>query len=193
MPMKILTPALLALALATALGACAESRPPAETARLPNDAIIGAGDPLRSAAASVSTAFASPRRLAGRPADAARNIAEMEFLMVELPNSPQLSRQWPTLAAQFAAARPEWRGAVGIAPDAAPQAVIDALFGAGRALDAGDPAAAARLLPQAIFPAGGQATLARLADLPRLPRTNVAATQALDTIRNQASSPGRAL
>jgi hypothetical protein len=186
---------LAGLALAgVALAACDEAaRPPAQTASLPNDAVVGAGDPLRSAAASVSTAFASPARLAGRPAEAARAIADMEFLAVELPNSPQLNVQWPTLGPQFAIARREWRGVLGIPEGVPAQPVINALFAAGRALDAGDRTAAARALPPNLFTAGGEATLARLAALPQMPLTNAAAVQALDSIQRQDPARGRAL
>lgn len=190
------TACLTLLAALAATGACTragQQRPPAPSAFLPNDAVVGAGDPMRSAAAAVSTAFASPRRLEGRPAEAARCIAQMEFLAIELPNSPQLNRQNPTVGAQFATARQEWRSALGIAPDAPAQPIINALYAAARALDAGDSLAAARALPPEIFTAGGGVTIARLADLPRLPQTNVAATQALQTIQNQDPSPGRSL
>ena len=44
--------------------------------------------PLRSAVANTSVAFGSPQKLAGRPAEAAQAVAQMEFLAVQLPNNP---------------------------------------------------------------------------------------------------------
>ncbi|MFC7538900.1 hypothetical protein ACFQU2_04705 [Siccirubricoccus deserti] len=71
------------------------------------------------------------------------------------------------------AARDELRLALGVAPDAPPQVVVDALYNASRALRSGDQAAAALALPGPVF-RDGPATLARLGDLPPLPRTRLA-------------------
>ena len=172
------------------VAACA--RPAAgPTASLPPDAIQGAGDPLRSAAISTAFDFGSPRRLAGQPAEAARAIAEMEYLAVVMPNNPLLSNIPPTLPTQLAPARQEWRGALGIPAGAPPQPVINALYAAARALDAGQPQAAAGALPAGLFAQGGQATVARLANLQPLPQTNAAAVSASDALRREpAREPG---
>ena len=45
--------------------------------------------------------------------------------------------------------------------------MVDALYAAARALRAGDAEAARRVLSPPLFPAGGEATLARLAALRR--------------------------
>ena len=60
--------------------------------------------------------------------------------------------------------------ALGIAGDAPPQAVVDGLFAASRALRLGNAAAAEQALAAPAFP-DGRMTLARLASLPDLPRT----------------------
>jgi len=179
MTLRRTLPVLAALALA----ACAGSLGPA--ASLPPDAVMGAGDPLRSAITSTSLAFASPSRLAGRPAEAARAIAQMEYLAVEIPGNPRLVGDSPTLDAQLRSARQEWRAALGIPPEVPAQAVIDSLYAAARALGTGQPATAASVLPAVAFPGGGQATLARLGDLPSLPHTNAAAVAATETLRGQ--------
>ncbi len=88
------------------------------------------------------------------------------------------------------AARPEWRAALGIPPTAPPQAVIDQLYAASRALRAGDPARAASALPQSLFPAGGRATLDRLAALPPLPRTAAATAYAERALLRSDSDRG---
>ena len=74
-------------------------------------------------------------------------------------------------------AREEVRSALGIQAQAPPQAVVDALFGASRALRANDNAAARRILAPPVFPNGAQ-TLQRLADLPLLPTANQATSRA---------------
>lgn len=177
--------ALLALPLLTA---CAQTPLP-ETARLPRDAVIGAGDPARGAVFSTNAVFAQSHPAAGRPAEAARAIAQMEFLAVDLPQNNNLMSASSTLMPDLVTARREWRGVLDIAPEAPAQPVINALFAAGRALDAGQPEAAAAALPSNIFRKGGAATLTQLAALPRLPNTASAAATAQQSL--QAVTGGR--
>ena len=113
--------AFLPLAAALALGACAPTTPP-QFASLPPDAVVGAGDPMRSAAANTSTAFGTQRELAGRPAAAARAVAQMEYLAVQIPNNPRYPNISPTVGIQLVDARQEWRGALGIPAAQPPQA-----------------------------------------------------------------------
>ncbi|MBX9698236.1 MAG: hypothetical protein K2X74_02310, partial [Acetobacteraceae bacterium] len=80
---------LLGLAAALVLAACMPYREPAPTVTLPRDAVQGATDPLRASLALTSSAFARPRRLAGQPSLAARAIASMEYLTVDLPENPR--------------------------------------------------------------------------------------------------------
>ncbi|TDG28978.1 hypothetical protein [Paracraurococcus ruber] len=171
-----------------ALGACG-ALPPAQYASLPPDAVAGAGDPLRSAVANTSVAFASPQKLAGRPAEAAQAVAQMEYLAVEIPNNVRYPSISPTVGTQFAQARREWRSALGIAPDAPPQPVIESLYAASRAIRAGQPDAAASALPAAVFPQGGQTAVLRLASMPGLPLTNQAAVAATDALRRTDGAP----
>jgi hypothetical protein len=169
---------LLALPL---LAACA-AQPPADTARLPRDAVVGAGDPARGAVFTTNAVFAERSPAAGRPADAARAIAQMEYLAVELPQYNNLSFPSATLQPDLLAARREWRNALDIAPEAPAQPVINALFAASRALEAGQAEAAAAALPRDIFRKGGAATVSQLSALPRLPRTAVAAATAQQSL-----------
>lgn len=164
------------------LAACAQGPLP-ETASLPRDAVVGAGDPMRTAVITANAVFAQRSPAAGHPADAARAIAQMEFLAVDLPRNMNLTNPSATLVPSLNIARSEWRGALDIAPDAPAQPVINALYAAGRALDAGNAEAAAAALPSSIFRKGGTATVAQLAALPRLPNTAAAvatAQQSLD-------------
>ena len=169
-----LSPLALALGLSLA-AACTPYQEPAPTVTLPRDAVAGATDPLRASLALTSSVFARPQRLAGQPAVAARAIASMEFLTVDLPESGRTRGATAAAVPQLRAALPEWRDAIGVAPDAPPQAVINQLFAAARALDNGDQAGAVQALSAPIFTRGAAATLAALNDLPPLPRTNAAA------------------
>ena len=69
--------------------------------------------------------------------------------------------------------------------------MVDALYAAARALRAGNAEAARRLLPPFLFPAGGEATVARLAALPPLPRAGFAAALAAREMNRQDSQDGR--
>jgi hypothetical protein len=157
-------PSLAAILLV--LAGCGTTQP---YATLPRDAVIGAGDPTRAAVIGSAYAFAS------RPEgpDAARAAAEVEYLATELPSGPRWVDFNPTVTLGLQQARSELREALGIAADAPPQAVVDALFAASRALHRGDAQAACAALAAPVFPHGG-ATLRRLAHLPDLPRTRTA-------------------
>ena len=174
---------LLVLPLLAACSGPLLTAPPGEFATLPRDAVVGAGDPTRAAVNTTSAVFGERRPAAGNPAVAARAIAQMEFLAVTLPSNDTFSNASPTLGPQFQTARREWRAALDIAPDAPPQAIIDALYMAGRALDAGQRDAAAGALPPTIFRRGGAATISQLANLPNLPNTAAAAVTAQQALR----------
>ena len=174
---------LCAAALLAMVAGCAQPAPPgapvapaAWSASLPPGSVQGAGDPARAALTRAAFAFRAPATYSGHPADAARAIADVEFLAVELAGPRYTSL--PLAAMQLQAARAEWRGALGISPTAHPQAVIDSLYAAQRALLSGQADAAAASLPPAVFTQGGVATVQRLASLPPLPRTAAAASNA---------------
>lgn len=166
------------------LAACAQTPLP-DTARLPGDAVVGAGDPMRTAVLSANAVFAHRSPAAGNPAEAARAIAQMEFLAVDLPQNNNLASASSTLVPDLNIARREWRGVLDIAPDAPAQPVINALYAAGRALDAGNADAAAAALPSSIFRKGGSATVALLSALPRLPSTAAAVATAQQSLQSQ--------
>ena len=142
-------------------------------ARLPGDAVTGAGDPTRAAIVGSAYAFGAAESLAGRPDAAARAAAQVEYLAAEIPAGPRWVEFSPLVGQELVAARAELRDALGIAPGAPPQAVVDALYSASRALRAGDQASAGAALGAPIS-RDGQAILARLASLPPLPRTRIA-------------------
>lgn len=162
-----------------ALAACTPAEPPPTlpAALTPTDQVR---DSTIQVGQSVATFFRSPQP--GQPADAARAIAELEWLAANLPTSPQWQAIGGVGIAQLGQARNEARTALGIPRSAPPQPVIDGLSAAAAALDAGDRAGAARALSRATFPLGPEATLARLAEPPRVPSARPA-LQALGTAR----------
>ena len=177
------------LFLLLGLGACnlpamsSLGLPTEESASLPEDAYSGAADPMRSAINNTTVAFSSTSQLAGKPLQAARAVAEMEFLKVEVSSNPRSFGGSTTASTIFPSAQVEWRTALGIRPNAAPQAVIDSMFAVVRALNGGQRQSAEVVLSQPIFTLGGPATLARLANLPSLPVTNNAAQEASRVLR----------
>lgn len=141
-------------------------------ASLPPDAVQGAGDPTRAAIITTANVFAAPGSIAGQPALAARAVAQLEYLVVEIRAGPRWVGFAPNVSLELEKARPEVRSALGIDPAAPPQPVIDSLYAASRALTAGDRAALDRILVPPLYPAGPAATLQRLSALPFLPQAN---------------------
>lgn len=173
-------PMLATLALLPLL-ACAPIAP-GPTAMLPAEATPGAGDPLRGAVLTTAYVFNDRASLAN-PATAARAVANIEYLAVNLSQSSQFGSQSDG-GLQLVRARQELRGAIGINADAPPQVVVDALYAAARALAAQDSSGAAAALPAAAFP-DARASIARLVALPALPATAEAASAAQELVRRQ--------
>jgi hypothetical protein len=167
------------IALPLALLSACEAVPAPPSVSLPPDAVQGAGDPTRAAIITTANVFAAPGSIAGRPALAARAAAQLEYLAVEVATGPRWVGFSPLVSLEFKKAQPELRAALGIDPAAAPQAVIDSLYAASRALAAGDRAAVERILGPPLYPAGAAATLQRLAEMPYLPHANYATASAL--------------
>lgn len=150
------------------------SGPPTPSATLPPDAVQGAGDPTRAAILTTASVFGSPGSIAGQPAVAARAAAQLEYLVVEIATGPRWWGFSPNVSLELQKARPELRAALGIAPTAPPQAIIDSLYAVSRALTAGDQAAVEGILVPPLYPAGPAVTLQRLYALPFLPQANFA-------------------
>ena len=163
------------LALLLLAGACAGGQGGVpQGASLPEDAVTGAGDPARAAILGSAYAFGHPASLAGRPEAAARAAAQVEYLAAEIPTGPRWVEYSPVVGLALRDARAELRTALGIAPAASSQAVVDALYAASRALRQGDAEAAGQALRRPALATDGDAVLHRLAALPALPRTGAA-------------------
>lgn len=150
--------------------------PPEPPVTLPAVAARGAPNPVTAALRGAAEAFAHPARLQGRPSLAAIAVAQLEYVVVELPSgrvAGDIGMAQPLLLA----ARQEVRRHLGIAESVPPQAVIDAMVAAATA-PGGDAAAPAQLPPQ-LAEGGGAALWQRLSALPRLPQANAATQRAL--------------
>jgi hypothetical protein len=165
-----------ALLLAGLGGLAGCNQPPPPEAQLPGP---GGGvvtlDPTRQAILHAAYALAGAAPLHGRPWEAAQALSELEFLAVELRWNMRWTQMSPLAVMAFEQARPEWRAALGIAPEVPPQAVIDALTRVRVAYGAQDPAGAVTALAPPVFMPGGAAAAARLSALPGLPMSARAA------------------
>lgn len=172
-----------------AFAACAGVTPP-ETATLPSNYLLGAGDSTRGAVFAASGTFARPGQLQGQPAAAARALANMEYITVALPQDQLMTIRLDGMTElQLLAARREWRAALGVAEAAPAQGVIDGLLAASEALTANEPGRAGAALATPAFTAGPEATLGRLAALPPLPQTARAAEMARLSLDRQIEVP----
>lgn len=121
-------------------------------------------DVVPAAVVNARSALADPpRRIGDDAAQAARAVGQLEFVTAML-GEPRLFPIAPMVEAPLVRGRAEARATLGVAAEAAPQAVIAALAGAAAAIDRGDAAGAeAALAPVAADPAR---TLAVLRALP---------------------------
>ena len=184
--------ALCAAALLAGLAACTPgpNYSPRDWVTLPPDAVLGAGDPTRTAIINTAYAFGTPASVAGRPAEAAVAVAQLDYLASEIPYGARWREFDPTVGLLLQRARQETRGYLGVSQEAAPQAVVDALYGASRALRANDTVAAERILAPPVFPNARQ-TLAHLTALPLLPTANQATARAQQELDRMTRGGGR--
>ena len=163
---------------------------PRDNVSLPPDAVVGAGDPTRSAILNAAYAFGTPASLAGRPAEAAVAVAQLDYMASEITFGPRWREFDPTVGLLLRDARREVRNYLGISQDAAPQVVIDAFYTASRALRANDTAAAERILAPPVVPNARQ-TLGHLTAMPLLPIANQATARAAQELDRVGRIDGR--
>jgi hypothetical protein len=162
------------------LAAACTTPPPPYTVSLPGVSISFGMDMDGWAINMAQWAFADPARTQGRPVEAARAAAALEYLAVQL-ETPRWAGMNPLTVMEMKHARVELRQALGVAPQAPPQPVIDALLACAGALAAGDPVTATMPLRNPFFTFGAERTLAILAAMPYLRAANVATMHAAET------------
>ncbi len=136
----------------------------------------GVGDNVRGAAIYAPQTLGDTSQYRGRPAEAALAAAQLEFLTSEVQDNPRIAPSInPALLSKLLVAQAEMRQALAIAPQADATLVLTQLRRAAAALHAGSQAGAEAALSGPAFTAGPLVTLARLGNLPRLPRVSEAA------------------
>ncbi len=162
------------LACLLALTGCAPG-PRVDAAQMPPQS--GLSDPS-NAIQYAAWAFASPSRTRNDPASAARAVATLDYLGGALINNPAWMAFSPILADQMVDARTAMRRALGIAPTAPSQFVVNSMLNASAAMTHGDRQAALTFLSGPIYTLGPDQTLALLTNLPFIHMANVATIQA---------------
>jgi hypothetical protein len=159
------------------LGGCAEMRQPPAASRIPAGLGVVAADPLPTIASEAAAALAdSGRALNGNPALAASTIGRMEFMAAELRRDARWAPVSVGATTELRTAQTEWRAALGIRANAAPEAVAAALGRATIALAANDPRGATAALDATVFDPGAAVTLARIAAPGPLPQSAIASS-----------------
>ena len=170
-----------ALLLAASAAACGPLPPPPDTARLP-PGVFGPLDQDVQATQYAQYAFADASRTYGNPVAGAQAVIAMDYIAGELNTSPRWANIAATTQDQLLQARAATRAAVGIAPNAPSQLVVDSLAAASNDLQAGNQAGAAQALNNPAFPAGGARTVQVLANLPYIQIANVATARAAEEL-----------
>ena len=181
--------ALLATLLAAGLSACGPFQPfVPDTARLAPGALGSGGDPDVGAVNQAQWAFADSGRTYGRPIEAARAAAAMDYIAGELYTSPRWDHISALTKEQLLQGRQEVRAALGVVPGTSSQRVVDALAGAGNALAAGRQDQAVALLGAPVFAQAGTETLTRLSNMPYLRMANVSTMKAANELFDSSSN-----
>ena len=172
---------MISMFIMVSLCACAPVAPSVAPAVLPPDLFGVYEDNDIGALNQSSWAFAEPGRTHDNPIDAARAVIAVEFLADELHNNPRWVGTDVTSALGMVQARKDTRRVLGIAQDAPPRIVVDALLRLTAALSAGDQAEAVRILGSPVFTLPPAVTLHILSNLPYIRSANIATLQAANT------------
>jgi hypothetical protein len=173
--------AIVSMFTMVSLCACAPVSPSVAPAVLPPDAFGVYEDNDIGALNQSSWAFAAPGRTHDDPIDAARAVIAVEYLADELHNNPRWVAMDVTSALGMVQARRDTRRALGIAQDAPPRVVVDALLRLTVALNGDDQAEAIRILGSPVFTLPPTQTLHVLSNLPYIRSANIATLQAANT------------
>lgn len=167
----------LALAASLVLAGCGGPTL-VDTAVMP---LNGGGTPLLSDQGAIQYSayvLGSPGQAAGKPGDAARALASIDYLAGALYSNPHWTG-FPAITKQLMLqGRAEVRRYLAVAPGTPSQVVVTDLLRAAAAFEGQDVAAAKAALPASVFTLGPDRTTALLTNMPPLPQANVAAQQA---------------
>lgn len=177
--------------LLIALGpvACGPLPPPPDTASMP-PGVFGPLDQDVPATQYAQYAFADAARTYGKPDEGAKAVLAMDYIAGQLNTSPRWAQIDANTQMQLLQARVQTRAAVGIAPNAPSQLVVNSLVAARNDLAAGNQEAAAKALDNPAFPAGGANTIKALANLPYIQVANVATAHAAEELYGPGEGSG---
>lgn len=171
----------IAVLLAATIAACGPLPPPVDTAQLP-PGVFSPLDQDVPAAEYAQYAFADPARTYGNPVAGAQAVLAMDYIAGQMNTNPRWANIPAATQMQLLAGRTQTRQAVGIAPNAPSQLVINSLVAARNNLASGNMDAAARDLDNPAFPAGGARAVQALANLPYIQAANVSTQQAAEEL-----------
>jgi hypothetical protein len=155
---------------ALTLAACAQGGlTPTDTATMPLNASGGPELTQGEAIGLSSWALNDPASTAGNPERAARAIAAEDWLAGQTTLYGNFGSYAPIGEISWAQFRQQARAAIGVAPNAPSQEVVNRLLAAADRLAAGETDAAKAELAAPVFSLGPDATLRALTNLPRLP------------------------
>jgi hypothetical protein len=177
------------LALLSALipAACGPLPPPADTAQLPS----GVFSPLDQDIPAVqyaAYAFAMPSRTYGNPVAGAQAVLAMEYIAGQLNTSPRWAFMNASTQMQLLTGREQTRAAVGIAPNAPSQLVVNSLILVRDDLQVGNQAGALAAVNNPAFTLPPPETIQRLANLPYIQMANVSTLNAGQEIEQPTGS-----
>jgi len=170
-------PSLSAVVLLSLAATACVTPPPGFSISAPGLTVNVGGDFDTWAINIAQWAFADAGRLAGRPVEAARASAAVEYLAVEL-NAPRWVAMDPLTQLQMVTARTQLRQTLGITPDAEPRLVIQSLLDCANALAVGDTTGALATLRTPYFTFGAERTLEILNAMPFMRDVNIATMHA---------------
>jgi hypothetical protein len=167
----------LLLLAALVPAACGPLPPPADTARLP-PGVFGVLDQDVPAIQYAEYAFSVPAHTYGNPAAGAEAVMAMDYIAGQLNTSPRWAFMPATTQLQLLQGRQQTRAAVGIAPHASSQLVVNSLYAARNYLQIGQVQAAEAMLSNPAFTLPPAETIHRLAYLPYIQMANVSTVNA---------------
>lgn len=174
--------------------ACANGGPQPvvpDTARLAPGVLGSFADPDVYAVQQAQWAFSSPGNTRGRPAEAARAAASMDYIAGQLYTNPRWNRISALTKEQLLQGRAEVRQVLGIVPNAPSQAVVDSLAATFNALAAGNQPAAEAALSAPIYSRPPAATLQVLNNMPYLQMANISTQHAAGELTENDSDHRR--
>lgn len=139
-------------------------------------------DPQVEALKYASDAFSNQASTYGNPAAGAEAVLALEYSAGALSTDGRWAGLNPDIKAGMVSGRLALRNAIGVAPGASSQELVNALSAARRALQTEDRPAALAALRSPIFTLGPDKTLELLGNLPYLQPVNVATLQAEEAV-----------